>query len=99
MNAFVDATARKPGLCRLDWNLQYLNPPFFPIGSTEASKPVIQQTLKYFLPSHFARRITCPIDISLGIYDDVTPGVSVFCAYNAIPGDTKTLKVDANAGH
>ena len=98
-DAFVDATARKPGLCRLDWNLQYLNPPFFPIGSTEASKPVIQQTLKYFLPSHFARRITCPIDISLGIYDDVTPGVSVFCAYNAIPGDTKTLKVDANAGH
>ncbi|MHC4886927.1 MAG: acetylxylan esterase [Planctomycetota bacterium] len=98
--AFVSATARKPGLCRLDWNLDHLNPPFFPIAATEQGKPMIHQTLKYFLPCHFTRKITCPIEVSLGIYDDVTPGVSVFCAYNAIPANTKKrLKVDANAGH
>lgn len=98
-NAFTSATARKPGLCRLDWNLDYLNPPFFPIAATEDGKANIHQTLKYFLPSHFTRRIKCPIDVSLGLYDDVTPAVSVFCAYNAIPGDNKKLTVDANAGH
>ena len=61
--AFTSATARKPGLCRLDWNLDYLNPPFFPIAATEDGKPMIHATLWYFLPSHFARRITCPVEV------------------------------------
>jgi cephalosporin-C deacetylase len=97
---FTSATARKPGLCRLDWNLDYLQPPYFPIAAPRNGKQMIHNTLKYYLPSHFARRITCPIDISLGIYDDVTPGVSVFCAYNAIPKSTqKKLTVDPKGGH
>lgn len=96
---FESAKAIKPGLCRLDWNLDYLQPPFFPIAVDAYSRPEITRTLKYFLPSHFARRIECPIAVSLGLYDDVTPAVGVFCAYNAIPGDKKTIEIDPHAGH
>ncbi len=97
---FESAAARKPGLCRLDWNLDYLQPPFFPIAVSTNSRQMIHSTLKYFLPCHFARHIKCPINISLGIYDDVTPGVSVFCAYNAIPATTKKrLEVDPRGAH
>jgi len=96
---FESAEALKPGLCRLDWNLNYLQPPFFPIAVNESLQPQLAHTLRYFLPSHFARRITCPIAVSLGLHDDVTPAVGVFCAYNAIPGNTKKITVDARGGH
>lgn len=98
-DGFTQATAIKPGLCRLDWNLDYLNPSFFPIACNAWTHPAISETLRYFLPSHFARTIRCPIRVSLGLYDDVTPAVGVFCAFNVIPGDQKTLIVDPAGAH
>ena len=96
---FESARAIKPGLCRLDWNLNYLQPPFFPIAVNDYSREEIEATLRYFLPCHFARNITCPISVSLALHDDVTPAVGVFCAYNAIPGTGKKIKVDPHATH
>ncbi len=92
------AVANVPGLCRLDWNFEILNPPYFPIAASAETKPMVSTTLKYFDAAQFARRVTCPIWVSMGLRDDVTPAMGVFCAYNAIPGD-KHLLVQPLAGH
>jgi len=98
-SGFESAQAIKPGLCRLDWNLNHLQPPFFPIGVNDYTRQEIENTLRYFLPSHFARKIKCPISVSFALHDDITPAVGVFCAYNAIPGAKKTIAVDPHATH
>jgi len=96
---FKAAVANCPGLCRLDWNLEYLQPPYFPIAVSEETRPAISHTLSYYDAVHFARRIKCPIWLSLGLYDDVTPSIGVFCAYNAIPSAQKELLVQPLTGH
>ena len=42
-DGFESAESRKPGLCRLDWNLTHLQPPFFPIAVNEYSRPEIEK--------------------------------------------------------
>ena len=92
------AVANVPGLCRLDWNFEILNPPYFPIAASVETRPMVSVTLKYFDAVQFARRINCPIWVSLGLMDDVTPAMGVFCAYNAIPGK-KQILVQPLVGH
>jgi cephalosporin-C deacetylase-like acetyl esterase len=96
---FKAAVANVPALCRLDWNLEYLQPPYFPIAVTAQGKPRIARTLAYYDAVQFARRITCPIWISLGLYDDVTPSMGVFSAWNVLPAKRKTIEVSAGGGH
>ena len=96
---FKAAVANVPGLCRLDWNLEYLQPPYFPIAASTETRPLISRTLSYYDAVPFARRIKCPIWVSLGLYDDVTPSVGVFCAYNVIPHEQKELLVQPLTGH
>ncbi len=96
---FKSAEASVPALCRLDWNQKYLQPPFFPIAVATGDDFAVARTLAYFDAVHFARRITCPIAVTLGLQDDVTPSMGVFCAYNAIPGKEKSLTVKAMSGH
>jgi cephalosporin-C deacetylase-like acetyl esterase len=91
--------ANLPGLCRLDWNLDYLNPPYFPIACNRDSRPMIARTLGYYDATQFARRITCPVWITVGLNDDVCPTPGVFCAYNALPTPRKTLWVQPTGGH
>jgi cephalosporin-C deacetylase len=95
---FKAAVANVPALCRLDWNFEIVHPEYFPIGYTEGTKPWISRTLNYYDAVHFAPKITCPIWITLGLFDDVTPSMNVFCAYNAIPGK-KQIKVQPLIGH
>jgi cephalosporin-C deacetylase-like acetyl esterase len=95
---FKAAVANVPALCRLDWNFDYIHPAYFPIAATDDMRPKILETLKYYDATQFARRITCPIWISVGLLDDVTPAMNVFCAYNVIPGK-KQLLVQPAAGH
>lgn len=92
------AVANVPGLCRLDWNFEILNPPYFPIAASVETRPMIATTLKYFDAVQFARRIQCPTWISVGLRDDVTPAMGVFCAYNAIPG-RKAMLVQPLTAH
>ncbi len=96
---FKAAVANMPGLCRLDWNFEYLNPPYFPIAANAETRPKISRTLQYFDAVHFARQVTCPIWVSLGLYDDVTPSIGVFCAYNVIPTQNKRIMVQPFTGH
>ncbi|MHB9024920.1 MAG: acetylxylan esterase [Armatimonadota bacterium] len=96
---FKAAVANCPALCRLDWNFNILHPEYFPIGATEGTRPMINRTLPYFDASHFARRITCPVWVSVGLMDDVTPAVNVFCAYNVIPAEHKHFLAQPLVGH
>lgn len=96
---FKAAVAGVPAFCRPDWNLLHLNPPYFPIAANLNDRPMILRTLSYYDPAQFARRIRCPTWITLGLMDDVTPSMGVFCAYNVIPGTTKSLTVVPWGGH
>ncbi|MHB9132759.1 MAG: acetylxylan esterase [Armatimonadota bacterium] len=96
---FKAVVASLPGLCRLDWNFDYLNPPYFPIAASVETRPLISRTLAYYDATQFTRRITCPVWITVGLFDDVCPSPGVFCAYNAIPGAKKTLWVQPTGGH
>lgn len=95
---FKAAVANVPALCRLDWNFESIHPAYFPIASTDETRPKILKTLTYYDATQFARSITCPIWISVGLRDDTTPAMNVFCAYNVIPG-RKHLLVQPQAGH
>lgn len=96
---FKAAVADVPGLCRLDWNLTTLHPDYFPIAGRPDSYPILLDTLAYYDATQFAKRITCPIWISVGLLDDVTPAIDTLCAYNAIPGKQKHLLVQPYVGH
>jgi len=96
---FKAAVANVPGLCRLDWNFEHIQPPYFPIAANKEMRPIVIRTLSYFDPVHFARRIKCPIWVSVGLMDDVTPAAGVFCAYNAVRGKRKTMRVMPTGGH
>jgi cephalosporin-C deacetylase-like acetyl esterase len=95
---FKAAVANVPALCRLDWMLE-LPPPYFPIAVNAETRPLIVATLRYYDAVHFARRIRCPIWISIGLLDDVTPPMGVFGAYNVIPVSQKKLMVQPFTGH
>ena len=95
---FKATVANVPGLCRLDWNLD-LQPPYFPVAFTADGRPAIAKTLSYYDAVQFAARVKCPIWVSLGLFDDVTPSMGVFCAYNAIPSPQKQLLVQPKIGH
>jgi cephalosporin-C deacetylase-like acetyl esterase len=95
---FKAAVANVPALCRLDWMLD-LQPPYFPIAVNADTRPVIADTLRYYDAVHFARHIRCPIWISLGLLDDVTPPMGVFGAFNVIPSTNKNLLVQPYTGH
>ena len=96
---FKAAVANCPGLCRLDWNFNFIHPAYFPIGATEDTVPMINKTLSYYDACHFARRITCPIWVSAGLLDDVTPTIDTICAYNVIPAKEKHFLVQPLVGH
>lgn len=96
---FKAAVINCPALCRLDWLFEYLDAPFFPIASDKASRLYILETLRYFDASQFARSITCPTWVNIGLMDDGVPAMSVMCAYNVIPAKQKTLLVLPQMGH
>ncbi len=95
---FKAAVANVPGLCRLDWNFDYFNPPYFPIAANADTRPMIARVLPYFDAASFTHRIQCPTWVSLGLFDDVTPSMGVFCAYNALRVP-KQLMVQPYTGH
>ncbi len=96
---FKAAVANCPALSRLDWNLTTLHPDYFPIAGYPSQYPILLDTLSYYDATHFARRVTCPIWISVGLLDDVTPAMNTICACNEIPGNAKHLLVQPFVGH
>ncbi|MCC7491674.1 MAG: acetylxylan esterase [Fimbriimonadaceae bacterium] len=56
-------------------------------------------TAGYFDAVNFARRIKCPILVSLGLIDRTCPATTVAAAYNLIPAAGKKLIVYPRMGH
>ncbi|MBI2302547.1 MAG: acetylxylan esterase [Armatimonadetes bacterium] len=67
------------------------------IPNAEA-KDVIE-TAGYYDAAHFAKYITCPTLVTVGLIDQTCPATSVYAAYNAIPGEQKKLYVYPSMGH
>lgn len=61
----------------------------FPDWAKEAARQGNDSILtvgSYFDPVHFARRVTCPALVAVGLFDEVCPPVGVYAAYNRIRG-------------
>ncbi|RNB89931.1 cephalosporin deacetylase [Brevibacillus fluminis] len=57
------------------------------------------ETLSYFDLINHVPAITCPVLISIGLIDDITPPSTVFAAYNHLQTEVKEIKVYRYFGH
>lgn len=55
--------------------------------------PDVLQTLSYIDSMHFCPNITCPVLMSIGLKDDVTPPTTVFAAYNHLASNQKEIEI------
>lgn len=61
----------------------------FPDWAAQASQtanPQILDTSRYFDPENFARTITCPALVGLGLIDETCPPAGVYAAFNQLHG-------------
>ena len=58
----------------------------------------ILETSRYFDPVNFASRIQCPALVSMGLYDETSPPVGVYCAFNQIQNARKEA-LPLHSGH
>ena len=63
------------------------------------SKEDIFKTLDYFDVSHLTPRITCPVFMGVGLYDDVCPPAINFAAYNNLSSTDKNYLLYPKSGH
>ena len=63
------------------------------------SKESIYKTLDYFDVSHLTPRITCPVLMGVGLYDDVCPPAINFAAYNNLSSADKNYILYPISGH
>ncbi len=59
----------------------------------------IYKTLDYFDISHLTPRITCPVFMGVGLYDDVCPPAINFAAYNNLSSVDKQYVLYPKSGH
>ena len=69
--------------------------PMRPAGD-DASATV--ETMAYYDPVHFARRISCPVMVTVGFIDNSCHPSGVYAAYNALPGEKYILNC-VESGH
>ena len=63
-------------------------------------QPEVARCAAYFDGCYFARRIKCPIYITVGLLDTVCPPTSVYAMYNSIsPGVKKYISISPQKGH
>ncbi len=63
------------------------------------SQEEIYKTLDYFDISHLTPRITCPVFMGVGLYDDVCPPAINFAAYNNLSSVDKQYVLYPKSGH
>ena len=56
------------------------------------------ETMAYYDPVHFARRISCPIMMTVGFIDNACHPSGVYAAYNTLPGEKYMLNC-LESGH
>ena len=54
--------------------------------------------MAYFDPVHFARRITCPVMVTVGFVDNTCFPSGIYAAYNQLAGE-KTVLNCLESGH
>lgn len=59
----------------------------------------VYNTLAYVDNLNLVDRITCPVLMSVGLRDNVTPPSTIFAAYNNLPVDDKELRIYPYGGH
>ncbi len=59
----------------------------------------IYKTLDYFDVSHLSPRITCPVFMAVGLYDDVCPPAINFATYNNLSSTDKKYILYPKSGH
>jgi len=64
--------------------------------SPDAAKAIA--TLAYYDPVHFARRITCPVMVTVGFIDNSCHPSGIYAAYNSLPGEKYILNC-LESGH
>jgi len=65
--------------------------------SKQKNDPSIIETSRYFDPVNFASNIKCPALVSMGLYDETSPPVGVYAAFNQIQGIKEALPL--HSGH
>ena len=74
-------------------------PKYAPTGDGHwAPSKVVLNVARYYDAVNFARNITCPAVIALGLIDRACPPTTVYSAYNVLTG-SKTLIVSPTLGH
>ena len=58
----------------------------------------VVKTMSYFDPVHFARRISCPIMVTVGFIDNACHPSGVYAAYNTLPAEKYILNC-VESGH
>ena len=94
------AAANVPALCDHAGHLGGRRPgwPGIVRGKTEEERAPYVEMSNYFDAVNFARRITCPVIVSVGFIDRTCSPSSVYSAYNVIAAP-KRLFTDPRAGH
>jgi cephalosporin-C deacetylase-like acetyl esterase len=92
------AAANVPALCD-HLGLLIGRPSGWPkiVPSPDAKAELV--TAQYFDGVNFARHITCPIMVSVGLRDTTCPATTGLAAYNAIAHDQKRMMIFPTMGH
>lgn len=72
---------------------------FFRRNSDPAIEETAMNTLAYYDVMNLAEQVTCPVLVSIGLVDEITPPSTVFAAYNHIGSGSKDLKIYRYFGH
>ena len=96
------AVAGVPALCDLGGRLAKRRPGW-PIHFTQSvqkqTDPALIKEVAYVDGVFFAQRIKCPIFVTTGGIDNTCHAVSVFAAFNSIPGKNKKLYYHPTGDH
>lgn len=68
--------------------------PMWPYQIKDKDKNKVIETSKYFDVVNFARRITCPVLVAVGLIDTTCPPAGVVAAYNQIRGPKELLVME-----
>ncbi|MDO4583148.1 MAG: acetylxylan esterase [Planctomycetia bacterium] len=90
--------ASVPALCDHGGGLLGRSPGWPKLYDT-VKDPQVQVMGPYFDGENFARRITCPIQVTVGFIDTTCSPSSVYAAYNSIPSTRKVMLHEVKRGH
>ena len=74
-------------------------PGVFRLREDPAIRAAVRANAPYYDACNFARRITCPVLVSLGLEDETCPPPNVMASYNALAAAEKRIVYEADVPH